>query len=64
VGCAGPTGSIYSGSTSHPTGFEGFAANILVPDTTGHLWGSCRVHTSAGWCCFAACLIFYISLDG
>ena len=36
------------GYTSQLTGLEGSAANVLVPDTTGHLQGSCGVHASAG----------------
>jgi len=48
VGCAGPTSSIHGVSTSQPTGFEGSTANNLVPETTGHLQGSCRVHASVG----------------
>ena len=36
------------------TGLEGSAANVSVPDTTGHLQGSCGVHASAGRRCFGS----------
>lgn len=49
VGCAG---SIQDGSTSQTTRIEGSAAKVLVPDTRGHLQGSCEFCASAGWHCF------------
>jgi len=45
VGCVGPT-LIHGSSTSQSTGVEGSAANVLVPNTTGHFQGSSRVHFS------------------
>lgn len=36
-GCAGPTILIYGSFISHFTGLEGYAANVLVSDTTVHL---------------------------
>ena len=37
VGCAGKTSLILGGPTSQLTGLKGSAANVLVPDTRGHL---------------------------
>lgn len=37
------------------TGLEGSAANVLVPETTGHLQGSHRVHALVGRHCLAGC---------
>lgn len=41
MGCAGPTNLIHGGSTSQLAGLKGSAANVVVPDTTGHLWSVC-----------------------
>ena len=43
------TGSlIHRGSASQHTRHEGSSANVLSPDSTGQLQGSCTVHTSVG----------------
>ena len=52
VGFAGTTGLIFGDSVSHLTGLNGSVANILVPDTTGHLQWSCKVHALASLSCF------------
>lgn len=43
--------SLMDSDASQPTGLEGSAANVLVPNTTGHIQGCCRVYASSGqWC--------------
>ncbi len=50
VHCAGKTTQIHGGPTSQLTGLKGSAANILVPDTTGHRHRSCA-HALKHWSC-------------
>lgn len=37
---------LWDGPTLQLTGLKGSTANVLVPDTTGHLQSSCKVHGS------------------
>lgn len=49
---AGQTCPIHGGCTSEFTELIGFAAHVLVPDTTDHLQGSSGVHALIGQSCF------------
>jgi len=44
---AGPTNLIQGGPTSQLAGLKGSAANVMVPDTTGHIQRSYGVHYTA-----------------
>ncbi len=45
---------IHGGTTSQVTGFKGYAANILVPDTTAHFQGYSGGHAWMGQGCFGS----------
>ncbi|KAF7666841.1 hypothetical protein LDENG_00089500, partial [Lucifuga dentata] len=63
-GCAGKISQIHGGPTSQLTGLKGFAANVLVPYTTGHLQRTCGVHASTGQSCFDGTWGTYTILAG
>lgn len=46
---------LYRSNMDQPTGLELSTANVLVPDTTEHPQGSCRVYASAVDAVLAAC---------
>lgn len=52
VVCAGQTSQIHGDPTWQLTELKRCVANILVPDTTGHLRGSSGVRASTGHGCF------------
>lgn len=55
MGCAGPTNLVQRVPTSQLAGLKGkslSAANVLVPDTTGHFQRSNKVHASMHQSCF------------